>query len=230
MGIFSVRVSEVSMGPDGGISARVKCPPAAVPNPGQYVLSFCQGDQAQVLPAPLFLQKPAQEGFWAAPPIPHTWGPGTELEMRGPFGNGFQIPASARRIGLIAVGDTSSARLFPLMEMTLARDCAVALYSDQPLPALPSSVEAHPLDAAPEAIPWADFLAIDLPLAALSQLRQVLGLPHGYPIPCPAQVLILAAMPCGGIAACGACAVHARHGWKLACVDGPVFSLQEIEW
>jgi hypothetical protein len=35
-------------------------------------------------------------------------------------------------------------------------------------------------------------------------------------------------MPCAGLAACGVCAVQTRRGWKLACVDGPVFDLKEI--
>ncbi len=158
MGRFSGRVSEVRMQPQGGISARVRCIPVAVPNPGQYILAHSPEDQDRVLPVPLFLQKIAPDGFWAAPPFPRSWEPGTDLELRGPLGKGFQIPISARRIGLIAVDD-ASARLFPLMEMTLAQDCAVALYSDQLVAGLPSSIEIHPLEAAPEAIAWADFLA-----------------------------------------------------------------------
>jgi NAD(P)H-flavin reductase len=42
--------------------------------------------------------------------------------------------------------------------------------------------------------------------------------------------LILAPMPCAGLAECGACAVPARSGWKLACLDGPVFDLRALDW
>jgi NAD(P)H-flavin reductase len=32
------------------------------------------------------------------------------------------------------------------------------------------------------------------------------------------------------MAECGACAVPSRHGYKLACSDGPVFPLHTLEW
>jgi NAD(P)H-flavin reductase len=40
----------------------------------------------------------------------------------------------------------------------------------------------------------------------------------------------MAAMPCSGLADCGVCAVPARRGYKLACKDGPVFDLDELDW
>jgi NAD(P)H-flavin reductase len=40
--------------------------------------------------------------------------------------------------------------------------------------------------------------------------------------------LVVAPMPCGGLAECGVCAVTTRRGWKLACKDGPVFDLGEL--
>jgi len=36
-------------------------------------------------------------------------------------------------------------------------------------------------------------------------------------------------MPCGGLGDCGLCAVDLKRGWKLACKDGPVFDLNELE-
>ena len=45
----------------------------------------------------------------------------------------------------------------------------------RPLPSLPASVEIHPLNSLPEVLAWADFLALDLPLHALADLRMVLG-------------------------------------------------------
>jgi Leu/Phe-tRNA-protein transferase len=47
--------------------------------------------------------------------------------------------------------------------------------------------------------------------------------------PCPGQALIHTAMPCAGIAECGACAVRTRKSWRLACKDGPVFDISELE-
>jgi hypothetical protein len=43
-----------------------------------------------------------------------------------------------------------------------------------------------------------------------------------------AQVLVVTPAPCGGLAECGVCAVTTRRGWKMACKDGPVFSLNEF--
>ena len=43
-----------------------------------------------------------------------------------------------------------------------------------------------------------------------------------------AQVLVRTPLPCGGIAACGVCAVHltgSSRDYRLACKDGPVFQL-----
>jgi hypothetical protein len=137
-------------------------------------------------------------------------------------------------MALVGLGDTT-ARLAPLIPAALGQEAAVALFSDAPLPArLPSSVEAYPLSALSELLNWADFIAIDLPLAALPDLRSRLGLSasmdHNLHLHCPAQALVLAPMPCGGLAECGVCAVPAQHGWKLACSDGPVFNLHEIAW
>jgi dihydroorotate dehydrogenase electron transfer subunit len=90
------------------------------------------------------------------------------------------------------------------------------------------------LSALPELLNWADFIAIDLPLATLPDLRSRLGLNAGVDrhlhLHCPAQALVLSPMPCGGLAECGVCAVPSPRGWKLACDDGPVFNLHEITW
>jgi hypothetical protein len=92
------------------------------------------------------------------------------------------------------------------------------------------TIEAHPLAALPESLVWADLLAIDLPLARLPELHGCLGLGAREPLPCLMQVLVLADIPCGGLAECHVCAVPVGRGWKLACKDGPVFDLNELEW
>jgi hypothetical protein len=118
----------------------------------------------------------------------------------------------------------------PLILQSVREDCAITLYTDAPLPPLPAAVEVFPLGALPEAPAWADFLALDVPLDELPALRGRLDLPPGQPLPCPAQALIYAPMPCGGLAKCGVCAVEGRRGWLLACEDGPVFDLKELRW
>ena len=75
-----------------------------------------------------------------------------------------------------------------------------------------------------------DFLALDLPREALPGLRHTLGLEQRQHLPCPMQVLVTSALPCAGLAACGACALPVGRGSKLICEDGPVFDLSELSW
>jgi len=94
---------------------------------------------------------------------------------------------------------------------------------------LPAALEVQPLSALPEALVWADFLAVDISLRSLSSLGELLGLKGGnQKLPCPGQVLVRTDMPCAGIADCGVCALKTRSGWRLACKDGPVFDLEEL--
>jgi hypothetical protein len=106
----------------------------------------------------------------------------------------------------------------------------MTLFTDLPLPAVPSLLEAYPLASLAEALEWPDFMVFDLPFARLPELRQVVGLQDGAGLPCPAQVLVTTPIPCAQLADCGACAVPTRRGWKLACKDGPVFSLNQLKW
>jgi dihydroorotate dehydrogenase electron transfer subunit len=155
--------------------------------------------------------------------------PGTPLHLRGPLGHGFSLDDTVHRLALAVLKDAIS-RLMPLAAAALAQDMAVTLYADSPLPLLPSALEVYPLSALPEAPAWADQLALDLSLPKLPGLRACLGLNLQEHLPCQAQVLILTPMPCGGLADCGACAVPSRRGWKLACKDGPVFDINDLEW
>jgi hypothetical protein len=220
------RIAEILVEYRGEMTARIDCPPSAVPAPGQYTLAE---DPDSILAVPLFLEETLEEGFLAAPPVPQTWEPGLALRMRGPLGHGFRLPAAARRIALATLENTA-ARLLPLLKEIIRADGAVALFSPTPLPPLPPAVEAYPLIDLPDAVSWADFLAADVSWESLPELRGCLGLNPGELLPCPGQALVFAPMPCGGLAGCGACAVHTRRGWKLACLDGPVFDLNELEW
>lgn len=210
-------------------SAWVACPPGAIPAPGRYVLAWALDDLDAPLATPLFAAEAAETGFLAAPPLPAHWQPGAQLLLKGPLGRGFNLPSGARRLALAALGETES-RLLPLLHQALEHEAAIALFSDLPLRRLPAAVEIHPLDELPEALQWADFLALDVPLPALPGLRQRLGLANELDhLPCSAQALILAPMPCGGLGACGACSLPGRgKRWKLACQDGPVFDWGEI--
>lgn len=223
------RVNSINLDSDGRQAAWITCPSGQVPAPGQYMLAQASEGYGEYLAYPLFPGELGSDGFLAAPPLPTTWRPGAELVMCGPVGNGFNLPVGVRNLGLVALGDTVL-RLMPLLSQVDAVEAAVALFADCRLPRLPETIEAHPLAALPESLAWADMLAIDLPLAKLPELHDFLGLETRQSLPCQAQVLVFADIACGGLAECGVCAVPARRGYKLACIDGPVFDLNELEW
>jgi hypothetical protein len=183
----------------------------------------------------LFPGELTEDGFLAAG-IPVAWEPGTSLELRGPLGHGFELPAAARRLALGAI-DGSLDRLMPLIRLGLEREMAVTLYIDHgPIilgdfaSYLSSAVEIHPLASLPEALSWADLLALDLERQDIHRLRLLLGGDGEGRLPCPAQALIRTPLTCGGIADCGVCAVPGRRRWKPVCTDGPVFALNELDW
>lgn len=226
MRTYKARLTEIQV--DGNQqTAWIECPPDAIPTAGQYVMAYAPVEPLSVLGTPLFRGDASGEGFLAAPPLEATWIPGTQLVLRGPLGHGFSL--QGHHLALATLGDTVM-RLLPLATEALQRGDAVTLFTDAPLPSLPASIEIYPLGSLPEALTWADCLAVDLPLEALIGLRASLGLKKGEWLPMRAQVLVHTPMPCGGLAECGACAVPARRGYRLVCKDGPVFELDELDW
>ncbi len=222
------QILEVRLDDDGQTRALITCPSQAIPAPGQYLQAIA-ADGLDVLPTSLFRAGTqnsldnSEEAAFLASPIPAHWGPGTQLHLRGPLGHGFAIPNSARHIALANAGE-SAARLLPLL--SVHEGATIALFTDSPLPHLSSEIEVSPLAALPDALNWADFLALDAPLSEIPRLN----LNPERPLPCPAQVLIQAPMPCGGLAECGVCSVPVKRGWKLACMDGPVFDWKAISF
>ncbi len=198
MRIYSGYVRQVQLDAWGGVGVWITCPPAAIPAPGQYVMGRLLEDDRAALGTPLFAASREAQGFLAAPPIPVEWGSGAPLELRGPAGRGLRLPDRALRLALLAAGQTP-ARLIPFAEQALSRpETSVALFTDAHLPWLPAALEVQPLQNIPEALGWADFLAIDIPLARLADLRRILGLGAGERLPCPGEALVEAPMPCAG--------------------------------
>jgi hypothetical protein len=229
MGHTTGRVNEIRITQVGQMELRISCPDSVVPSAGQYLLACDLEDPGAVLGTPLFLTEKSQNFFWAVPASPCKWQPGTRLDLIGPLGHGFELPKSIQHAGLVVLGETAG-RLLPLVTLAAATNVALTLFTDLRLPGLPSVLEVYPLDSLKVAIDWADFIALDVPLDRLEQLRKLFGLPHGARLPCPSQVLLTTSMPCASLAQCGACAVRARRGWKLVCEDGPVFDLNTLEW
>jgi hypothetical protein len=229
MRTYSGWVKEIQLDHSKRLAAWIVCPPGAIPAPGQYLLAYAPDDTDAVLGTPLFSGDRSTQGFLALPPIPGTWEPGRSLVLRGPIGHGFFLPNNLQRLAIISFGETVT-HLLPLAAQAMREDCDIAIFMDGPMPPLPTALEAHPLSASTEVVRWADFLAIAISLESLPSLRTSLGLSISERVPCPAQALIQTPMPCASLAECGACAVPARRGWKLACKDGPVFDLENLKW
>jgi len=222
-------VSEIRLETGRHVEARITCPSSAIPSAGQYLLASDLDDLDAILGIPLFTAEKSQHGFWAASLFPVTWTPGTNLDLVGPLGHGFDLPLNIQRLGMVALGETVS-RLLSLIQLTAQTQGGMTLFTDLTLPILPVALEVYPLASLKEALDWPDFMALDVPLTRMGELRDVLGLGYGTVLPCPAQVLVTTPIPCAGLAQCGACAVPARRGWKLVCEDGPVFDLSSLKW
>ena len=216
---------EFRLEPGGRRSVRIGCDPRRIPVPGKYLLAGVPSDEETLLPVPLFTRAALPDGFLAAPDErawPASWEIGVDLRLRGPLGRGFELPASIRNLALAAVGDTA-ARLLPLVE----RAGSAALFTDLPVPDLPTRVEVQPLAGLPEALGWADFVAVDIPLEQVGDLAGILGGLNGGPIP-PGQALVRAPMPCGGLAECGVCTLKLGGKAVLLCSEGPVVNLNGL--
>jgi len=219
------RLVEIRMD-DGAAGGKITCPPRLQPAAGQYLLAR-RVAFPDAVPAALFPVESSGGVLSVAPPLPASWSVGTELHLRGPLGNGFSPPKQASRWLLIS--PDRPGRLFPLVNLAVAKKADVALYTPSPPPGLPNAVELLDRQELPGALLWADYLAVDLPLASLTDLRGLLDLPAGAHLPCPGQALVRTPLTCGGAAECGLCAVRTRRGWTLACKDGPVFDLDTLE-
>jgi dihydroorotate dehydrogenase electron transfer subunit len=211
---------------DGCRYVRLACGPQLTPAPGQYLLAGDDPDSP--LPVPLFHTDFASNGFIAAAPASSYWSPGRELHLRGPLGHGFLLPVSARKVGLITF-DSSYVLLRGLIRPALQQGAAVVLVCDSSPDNLTDEVEVQPLSGLQEILEWADYLAFDLKRDDLDQVRARLGKSAQLTAANEAQVLIQTPVPCGGLGDCGVCAVTLKSGWKLACKDGPVFDLRELE-
>ena len=229
MGHSIGRVSEIRLGSGRQMEVCIICPEGVIPSAGQYLLAFDLDDTGAVLRTPIFAVEKAQQGFWAAPLNSIPWGPGTNLDLVGPLGKGFDLPRNIQRLGLVALGETVS-RLLPLIHLAAKTHAGMTLFTDLTLPKLPVALEVYPLASLKDALDWPDFMALDVPLESLPELRAAVSLPGGAGLPCPAQVLVTTPVPCAGMAQCGACAVPALRGWKMACEDGPVFDLSLLKW
>ena len=216
------RIAELIL-EDECLYARISCSDELVPSPGQYLLAGHGSDS--VVPVPIFHTDSAPQGFIG--PALDSWRPGDVLFLRGPLGRGFALPASARKIGLVAF-DGPPSRLRGLIPPALKQNASIVLLCNSSTDNLPDEVEVQPLVALGEILQWADFLALDVERESLPDLLKRFGERMPFQVLRGVQVLIHTPMPCGGLAECSVCAVTTKSEWKMACKDGPVFNLSEL--
>lgn len=207
-------------------AARVDCLPAAIPQPGQYLLAY-DPTSDDPLAVPVFSAGNFPDGFLAAPPLPRRWSPGVTLQMRGPLGHGFKLSASARRVAL-AVRDVSPSYLLGLIQPACVQGAAISLICDDPPEELPTDVETRPLAALGEICQWADFLAVAGSREAIRGWLECFKDEKQLKLPREAQGLVVTPMPCGGLAKCGVCSMETKRGVELVCEDGPVFQFSDL--
>ena len=205
---------------------RIVCPPEIVPKPGQY-LAVCATSLAPVLTTAVFSAGQGAGGFVAAPELPPEWTPGVRLSLRGPIGRGFEMPLAARRVALISQS-AGPDRLLSLVGAALAQAASVVLVSDRVGAEVPAAVEIQPVSAMLDVCRWADYAAFEVERDQLPQLQTALADTRSGTKKLDGEVLVRAPMPCVAQAECGACAVIANRGWKMACKDGPVLKLSEL--
>jgi NAD(P)H-flavin reductase len=227
---YKGRLAELLLEPYQNATARLACPQEAAPKPGQYLQAFDPSDELEAVTTELFAAGAVDRGqagevslpIQAA--LPESWQPGTLLQLRGPLGRGFELTRRAQRVALVALGGNPG-RLLPLVTPALRQQAEVVLCCDAPVRELPMAVEVQGLDGLPEALRWADYAAMDLPLEEVDQLPAFLS---RVPRQVHGEALVFTPMPCGGRAQCGVCTVTTAKGARLACEEGPVFSLGEI--
>ena len=215
-------------------AARITCAPGLIPGPGQYLLASNRSEPYMTLAQPIYASGAWAGGFYAAGPLPAgvNWLPGAILDIRGPLGHGFNLPPATRKVALAAL-EGSGARVLALLEPALSQNASVVLLCDQPPAGLPAALEILPTAALAEIGGWADYLACQVHRERLLELLKLLNPERTgqskslAPRANHVQVLVETAVPCGGLAECGACAVNLKAGreFKLACKDGPVFDL-----
>ena len=172
--------------------------------------------------------------------------PGDLLNLLGPFGNGFSVPAEAHNL-LIAVDVADDPawfwQLYSLCEQSLdqggratillragsARELAALI------PWLPVQVEVRTaagdfewLEQLQQTAAWADLICAGVPASRFGELRHVIGQSRIHTDRNVVQVLVKADLACG-VGACLVCVVPTgRGGYTRSCVHGPVFDLMEL--
>jgi dihydroorotate dehydrogenase electron transfer subunit len=176
--------------------------------------------------------------------------PGDTLHMTGPLGKGFELPAAAMKIKIVAGGIGVAPMLFlaqRLLESNRKRSSVEVFIGGRTkadLLCLPSFAEMGlPVHVTTDDGSSGDQCLVTDPLGfavarsrpdiifacgPMEMLACVAGIAEKHDVPC--QVSIETMMACG-MGACLGCAVSGRksaHRYLHACKDGPVFDTRDL--
>ncbi|MDQ3693646.1 MAG: dihydroorotate dehydrogenase electron transfer subunit [Chloroflexota bacterium] len=172
---------------------------------------------------------------------------GDEVDVLGPLGNTYEIAPRARNLLMVA-GGVGVAPLVMLTEEAVAKglqvtflmgsEDAAGLLAPAHLPELVEYAvatengtrghEGFITDLVPEYVAWADQIFACGPEPMYRSLRTTLSAAGSLPRH-PIQISMEQSMACG-IGACLGCVVETKRGMSASCVEGPVYSLEEVVW
>ena len=186
----------------------------------------------------LVAQNDPAHGFLASQP---SNGP---ITLLGPIGHGWQLERAVRTVALAGTV-AHAATLFGLAQVAVRRGCAVSLLLSAHEPNIPpppfllsadaeynvtygSDLAQTVLDQiSDDTLRWADMLALALPIDHLATIAQRIWQTRLNWTEGMAQALLLPDPVCY-VGVCGVCAVPTRQGYRLSCIDGPVFDLKQV--
>jgi len=206
-----------------------------IPAPGQFLLARLIPAFDPYLRRPLFPTQIADSGFAVVfsptDPALNTLAPGAKIDLIGPVG--AATPDFPFRTRVLLVADPDPSALLPFAARVVAQGgtATLLLSTHYPLDALDPEIELRIGDLptlAAEFAPSADLVFICAGRALHRPIHRRLTEARSFVSREYARALVTCPMPCG-TGACGACAVKTIHGWKMACVDGPFFSLTELD-
>jgi hypothetical protein len=202
--------------------------------PGQYLAASSKSENDSQIPLSLFIESSTENEISIGSPAPPNWNPGHEIVFRGPLGQGYSLPVMLKRLALIGFDDHPG-RLMALVNIARNLNVDIVMAGDfisDPVIArdIPANVELTKLENLDDLFSWADFIAVDVPSYRIQELNEILQSTSVKSPRGDMQVLIYTSMPCAAIAECGICAIKTVKGYKLACQDGPVFNLNDINF
>ncbi len=219
--------------------------------PGQFIMVKCASKLT--LRRPLSIHRTDRNGtlsmLFAVTGKGTLWlsqrNPGEILDIFGPMGNGFILPAGAQRILLVAGGIGIAPLAFLSQE---------ALIHGKDVTLLQGAVTSESLfhvenilreadivyttddgslghkgivtDILPDHLYQADRVYACGPLPMYKSISQVAA---GLSISIPIDISLEVRMGCG-MGTCYGCSIRTRQGMKRVCLDGPVFNLHDIIW